>query len=178
MCNEIMTIAEGLAELKRIAKLLPKKFAIISKYSSKMQANPDTIKNQEQYVAEQKQSILDLLERYKRIKLAIEQANLNNYFEFNGKKYSVREALLYKHYLFALYERLYDSFNDNEAKKQISEMRISSSISAEQLIKMNMVPKLYYDERQLQKEKEELLLLMSKIDALIDMVNHSNNITI
>jgi len=58
---ETMTVAEALTELKRIAKLLPRRFNDIGQYCSKRKGAPDTIEHQADYVKEQRQSAEDLI---------------------------------------------------------------------------------------------------------------------
>ena len=174
--TETMTVAEWLSELKRIKKLLPHRFVNILKYSSKMEAASESIKNQQAYVNKQKQSAISLLERYEEVTMKIEESNLVKGFEFESKFYTIRQAILYKHFLSAQYTLLYDSFKPHTAEMQIMEQ--GSSLTPEQKVSFNMVPQLYYKERDIQASKEDLITLMAKINTLIDASNHSNTITI
>ncbi len=175
--NKTMSVAEGLRELERIDELFDQRTMEIGKYCSKWKDAKDIITNQKDYVDEQAQSARDLITDYKNIKLAINQSNIDTTFEFNGVTYSVAEAILYKQGIKNLYTRLYNAFHDNTARRQISEQR-TGGLTEEHLVKLDLVPQLYYDPKVIQKEKEDLLTLMSHLDSLIDKANHNTEITV
>jgi hypothetical protein len=185
MTEEKISISEALAEIKRINKLLPSKYATIERYASKKQNSRDEIVGQKAYVAEQRQSVEDLLKRMKNIKLAIAKANLETFFDFKGKRYSIAEALLYKSKGFSLrgeYEKMWMSFNNTNGVRQLMEFRGSRALeqqfSAEELAKIDMIPELYYSPPEIQKQKDDLLEFMSMIDAIIDRCNHQTIIVL
>lgn len=175
--TEILTVAEGLRELKRIRDLLDQRYANISRYCSKHKGSKDEIDKQQEYVEKQTQSAKDLIVRYQNIKLAIAKVNLETTFDFQNVTYSVAQAILYKQFLKEMYSNLYNSFTSYNAERQLSSIRMSG-LSDEQLEKYELIPELYYDERIVQKDKEDLLMLMSYLDALIDKANHATSITI
>lgn len=177
---EKLSLADCLAELKRIDSILDKRFINIKKYSSKRRGSKDLIENQKDYVREQSQSARDLLTRYKNIKLAMQTANLVATFEYNGKTYSIAEAMLYKQYLHKKYARLYYSFSPDQANIQIDRFirTLGGNITQEMAEKLDLVPEIFYNERHVEKESEDLLTLMSYIDKLIDKTNHSTYIEI
>jgi len=169
-----LTIAEGLKELKLIDKKLRVRYDNIRQYSSKMKGAPDSIEKQDEYVKERRQSAEDLLKNYSAIKMAIQKANLEASFEFKGKTYTLAEAILWKHYLSEHYNALYGAFTAMTARGQIEGERAHrAGLSEDELVKIGMVPHLFYDEREIQERKEELLELTAYIDALIDKTNHS-----
>ena len=55
--------------------------------------------------------------------------------------------------------------------------RIIQGIGAEQAAKLDFIPELYYDEKAVQKRKEDLLELKLNLDACIDKANHATKIT-
>jgi hypothetical protein len=190
---EKLTIAEAMEETKRIDKLLDQRFQYISRYCSKKKGTVDEIKNQAEWMKEQVQSARDLMERYKAIKLAIGISNTVNGFDFNGKHYTIAEALLYKNYLskngIGKLDQFLNSFNKNTAEAQLAnwnnaiartaqETSKSGAELSKQLEEMNLVAELFYDEKKIIKEKEDLLELMSKMNVLIDKSNHSTSIEI
>jgi hypothetical protein len=178
--TEKMTIAEGLKELKRIDSLLTQRFALIMRYCSKKKNSRDEIEKQQEYVKEQTQSAIDLLKRYSTIKLAIQQANLSASFTFGEKQYTLAEAILYKQYLYERYGLLWNSFTNNNAQMQLqyAQTRQYANLTPEQLEKIDMIPELYYDEKHVQQQKEELMALKLNMDSLIDKTNHATTIEV
>ena len=186
---ETMTVAEALTELKRIAKLLPRRFNDIGQYCSKRKGAPDTIEHQADYVKEQRQSAEDLIERYAKIKNAIVASNLKTFIVWKNTTMSVYDAIIWKSnvrnrtgtsisdYL----EALYASFHDNMGEHQIEQyMRYKSMgrLEEEEMEKLELVVERYYNPREIKDRQEELLELRARIDALIDASNHSTHIEI
>ena len=178
--SKTLTLAEALRELKRVDKLLQQRYANIRRYCSKRKGTQDEISNQKGYVADQFQSAKDLLVYYTQIRLNLNRANLEATFTFDKKTYTIAEAILYKQYLNTEYNKLYGSFVASNAQSQMSQIRIQTNVgfTPEQLVALNMVPELYYNEKAMQRAREQLLLLMSTIDAKIDSTNHKTTITI
>jgi hypothetical protein len=174
-----LTIAEGLQELKRIVKILESRRNYIIRYCSKKKGSRDEIEKQAEFVKAQFKSALDLITRYKDVKTEIQKANLTASFTFNGKKYTLSEAILYKQFLNAQYTALYNSFNTSTAQAHLLiYQRAFGNLTPEQLEKIDMVPELYYDEKQIIKNKEDLIGLMANMDALIDKTNHATTINV
>jgi dTDP-4-amino-4,6-dideoxygalactose transaminase len=174
-----LTIAEGLQELKRIVKILESRRNYITRYCSKKKGSQDEIEKQAEFVKAQFKSALDLITRYKDVKTEIQKANLTASFTFNGKKYTLSEAILYKQFLNAQYTALYNSFNTSTAQAHLLiYQRAFGNLTPEQLEKIDMVPELYYDEKQIIKNKEDLIGLMANMDALIDKTNHATTINV
>lgn len=177
--SETMTIQDGLTELKRIHKLLETRRDNIRRYSSKKRGNKDEIEKQQEFVNEQFQSAKDLLQRYLNIKLAINVSNLSTIIVFKGKEFSVAEGILFKQRVYQAWTQLYESFSPSTGLSQISEFRRNiGGLTAEQLEKLDFVPELLYDEKEILKLKEENLDLYAYIDALIDKSNHATTIEI
>jgi len=175
------TVAEAMVELKLIMKKIETKMANIKRYSSKAKMIEDEKKDQEEYVKEHLQSAEDLIQRYTKIKLAIQKSNLETSFEFQNKTYSVAEAILFKQGLLDLYEKLWDSLSDSTGKSQINEYLRKfgmGTMSEEALAKIELVPYLFYDEKMKEKKLEELLELRSYLDRLIDKSNHNTIINV
>ena len=179
-----MSIAEGLQELKLVAQKLQQRRTNISRYGSKRRGTKDEVEKQKDFVKEQNQSALDLIKRYRDIKLAIAKSNIETTFEFNGITYSIAEAILYKQGIDRMYNNLYLSFTANNALQQIREhsrmIGVTTNVlgSEEMLETLDLIPELYYDEKDVQKNREDLLEFMSKINALIDKANHNTSITV
>ena len=176
-----MTIAEAMVELKLIVKKIETRTVNINKYSSKAKMIEDEIEDQEKHVKELLQSSEDLIKRYTNIKLAIQKSNLESTFEFQGKTYSVAEAILMKQGLLDLREKLWNSLSTSAGKAQINEYLRKfgmGTMSDEALEKIELVPFLFYDEKMKQKKLEELLELRSYLDRLIDKANHNKVINI
>jgi len=179
---EEMTIADALTELKRIKKLLDKRYANIGRYSSKRRGAKDEVENQKKYIDEQFQSANDLIERYKDIKLAINKSNLETMLEFEGKTFSVAEGILFKQQFYEMKNGLYNSFTPNVGTHQVN-LYIRSiggvgSLTQEQLEKLDLIPELLYDEKRMQGFKEGNLNLYSFMDALIEKSNHNTQISL
>ena len=108
--------------------------------------------------------------------------NLVTSFEYNSKDYTIAEAILYKQQLEEYLNTLLNAFTDRTAQAQLSSYRnliqATASINEEVLKGMNLVPELYYDEKKINKEKEDLLDFMAHINALIDRSNHLTTIEI
>ena len=187
------TVAEAMVELKLIMKKIETKMANIKRYSSKAKMIEEYLswlglkslelyqRSPEEYVKEHLQSAEDLIQRYTKIKLAIQKSNLETSFEFQNKTYSVAEAILFKQGLLDLYEKLWDSLSDSTGKSQINEYLRKfgmGTMSEEALAKIELVPYLFYDEKMKEKKLEELLELRSYLDRLIDKSNHNTIINV
>ena len=176
-----MTVAEAMEELKLVNKKFLNNLELLKKYSSKAKKNEETIKDQEQYVKSLIQSSKDLVDRYIRIKLEIQKSNLNSMIEFKSKKYSVAEAILLKQGLIDWKERLWNSISENEAERQIKRLLEAMgrlTLTEEALEKLDLVPHLFYDEKEKQEKLDELLELRSYIDRSIEKSNHQSRISI
>jgi len=176
-----MTVAEALTELKRIAKLSARRNRNIARYSSKKKGDPDEVEGQKAWIAAQYQSAKDLIERWTKIKLAINDSNLETIIEFEGKKFSVAEAILFKQQLYEMKNNLLNSFTPKTGQDQIRTHLGAIGrldLTKEEMTAINMVPELMYNEAEMIKAKEDLLNLYSFIDALIEKSNHNTVITI
>jgi len=177
-----MTIADGLNELKRIEKVVLKKQATISRYCSKRKGEKDEVENQKKFVKETAQSARDLLTRHGTIKLAINKSNLETMVHFEGKDMSVAELILYKQKYHGLRVAYLNAFHANNGRNQVQNfattLGMRGSMSEEQAIKFDLVPELYYDEKQLIKDKEEALNLYAYTDSLIEKSNHKTFIEV
>lgn len=176
-----MTVAEALTELKRIVKLSAKRNQNIRRYSSKKRGELDEVESQKKWIAAQYQSAKDLIKRWTKIKLAMNDSNLQTIIEFEGEKFSVAEALLFKQQLYEMNNNLLNSFTPETGLNQIR-IHLDNigrlNLNEEQMAAINMVPELMYDEAKMIKEKEDLLNIYSFIEALIEKSNHNTVITI
>ena len=176
-----MTVADALTELKRIVKLSEKRNQNIVRYSSKKRGELDEIEGQKKWIAAQYQSAKDLIERWTKIKLAMNVSNLGTIIEFEGSKFSVAEAILFKQQLYEMKNNLLNSFTPETGLNQIR-FHMGNigrlNLTEEELSAINMVPELMYDEAEMIKAKEDLLNLYSFIDALIEKSNHNTVINI
>ena len=176
-----MTIADALTELKRIKKLIDKRVQIITRYSSKRRGGKDEVENQRRFIDSESQSVKDLITRYKDIKLAINKSNIETILNFEGKQFSVAEAILFKQQFYKMNETLYNAFNPNTGNTQVNQYaRIMGTVqlTEEQAEKLDLVPELLYDEKQILKLKEDNLNLFSFADALIEKSNHNTYISL
>jgi len=177
-----LTIADALTELKRIKKLIDKKVGIITRYSSKRRGGKDEVENQKKFIASEGQSVRDLITRYKDIKLAINNSNLETVLNFEGKQFSVAEAILFKQQFYQMNETLYNAFTSNTGINQVNQyarlMGAGMQLTPEQAEKLDLVPELLYDEKKILKAKEENLSLYSFADALIEKSNHKTFISL
>jgi len=172
-----MTKAEAIQELKRIDKQVDRLCARITRYSSKVAVLPDEIERQQAQVDGWKQAVGDLLDRYTKIRLALNASNLVTTFVFKEREYSIAKAILYKQYLALKYTKLMESFNDSTAQKQLGRMSVSG-IPSDKMEAAMIVPKLFYKEDEINQAKDALLELMAHLDAKIDASNHATTITI
>lgn len=179
---EELTIADALTELKRIKKLLLKRNEYIARYSSKKRGNKDEIENQKDFIAQTFQSAKDLIQRFTDIKLAINKSNLETTITFKENTLSVAEAILFKQQFYQMRTDLYNSFGPAVGLAQVNAyvraIGALGTLSQEQLEKLDMVPELLYDEKQMINLREENLSLYSFIDALIEKANHNTTISI
>jgi len=176
-----MTVAEALTELKRIAKLLLKRNKNIRRYSSKKKGELDEVEGQKAWIEAQYQSAKDLIKRWTAIKLAMNTSNLETIIEFEGEKFSVAEAILFKQQLYEMKKDLLESFTP-ERGQQLIQAHMSQvgrmELSEEERAAINLVPELMYSEAEMIKAREDLLNLYSFIDALIESSNHNTVIDI
>ncbi len=175
-----MTVAEALTELKRIVKLSTKRNQNIRRYSSKKRGEMDEITGQKKWIEAQHQSAKDLLERWTKIKLALNDSNLQTVIEFEGSRFSVAEAILFKQQLYEMKNNLLNSFTPDTGLDQIRTHmgNLRPDLTEEEMKGANLVPELMYDEAEMIKAKEDLLSLYSFIDALIEQSNHKTVITL
>jgi len=175
-----MTVAEALTELKRIVKLSTKRNQNIRRYSSKKRGEMDEITGQKEWIEAQYQSAKDLIERWTKIKLALNDSNLRTIIEFEGEKFSVAEAILFKQQLYEMKNNLLNSFTPDTGLDQIRTHMgsLRPDLTEEEMKGANLVPELMYDEAEMIKAKEDLLSLYSFIDALIEQSNHKTVITL
>jgi len=178
-----LTVADALTELKRIKKLLGKRVQIISRYSSKRRNGKDEILNQKKFIESETKSAVDLITRYKDIKLAINKSNIETILDFEGKQFSVAEAILFKQQFYEMNEDLYKAFTSNTGINQVNQYvqslgGVGRQFSEEQMEKLDFVPELLYDEKKVLKLKEDNLNLYSFVDALIEKSNHNTYISL
>jgi len=180
-----MTIADALTELKRLKKLHTKRCRDIRRYSSKKRGNPDEIEGQRAWVDSQFQSAKDIEERYKRIKLLINESNLETKIEFEQDVFTVAEAILFKQMFYEMREDLLNSFTPDTGAKQVNDYihtkttgRGMMDLDNDEREAINLVPELFYEEATILKLKDDNLNLYSFIDALIEKSNHNTVITI
>lgn len=179
MVKRELTLAEGLKELKIKLNKADMLFFEIRKYSSKMKDAPDIREKQQEHVRQLRQAAEDTLRDINNLKMAIQTANLEATFEFNGKTWTLAEAIYWKQTLKKYYENLWDSFTTETADVQIRAWKHAkaANLSQEDLATFNIVPHLFYNEDEIKEKKYELLALVEYIDALIDKVNHSTLIS-
>ena len=175
-----MTVAEALTELKRIAKLLKRRNQNIRRYSSKKKGELDEVEGQRAWVDAQYQSAQDLIVRWTKIKLSMNASNLVIRINFEGKEFTVAEAILFKQKLYEMREALLNSFSPEQGISQVKAHATirPGNLTPEELVKIDLVPELMYDEAEILKEKDDILNLYSFIDALIEKSNHNTVITI
>lgn len=188
--TDTMTVAEGLSEIKRIVKLLPRRNMNITRYCSKRKGSTDEIDHQRDYVNEQRQSAEDLIKRMVSIKINIMKSNLETTVTWKDKTMSVAEAILFKSNVGGrltsvkrLYDSLYNSFDTENADAQIEQYaRLKGyrpgMMTEEEQEKLEISPERYYNEREVQGKIEELIELAAMLDALIDSSNHKTTITV
>jgi len=101
---------------------------------------------------------------------------------FEGKDMSVAELILYKQKYHGLRVAYLNAFHANNGRNQVQNfattLGMRGSMSEEQAIKFDLVPELYYDEKQLIKDKEEALNLYAYTDSLIEKSNHKTFIEV
>ena len=176
-----MTVAEALTELKRIVKLSIKRNQNILRYSSKKRGELDEVEGQKKWIVAQYQSAKDLIELWTKSNLTMNDSNLRTTIEFEGEKFSVAEAILFKQQLYEMKNDLLNSFKPDTGLNQIRTYMGNIGrldLTEEELAAANLVPELMYDEAEMIKAKEDLLNLYSFIDALIEKSNHNTVITI
>jgi hypothetical protein len=184
-----MTVAEGLNEVKRIYALVVKRGQNIKRYSSKVRKEPDELDHQQEYIDGQRKSAEDLIERYLKIKEAIEASNLQEevvYIPKSGKeiRVTVARALLYKQDrgAFEMLQNLYMSFSiqthANQLNNYVQARAGKIPLTEEDLEKLDLVAHRFYDEKEIMQKLEDLDEFKAKLDVLLDASNHKTTITI
>lgn len=176
-----MLVAEAMAEVKRIGKLLPTRFDNIRRYSSKKKDSDDERDNQKDYVASQRNSAEDLIKRRTAIMLAIKESNLNTMIVYDSQEMSVAEAIIWKQSVYDLENKLYTSFDDSNGRSQVYEFASTVGMSTNRMDddtkeKFNLVPELLFDKDEIDKKIEDLEKKKLMLDMLIDGSNHKTMI--
>jgi len=178
-----MSIAEGLNELKRINSTLELRYQNIRDYCSKRHNSKDKIEHQAEFVKSEEKSARDLLDRYTRIKMAINKSNLTTILQYKTYNLSVAEAILFKNYIAEQENKLLEQFTDRIAKQEIDDHRYALSVTSQkldsaQLMALDLVPELYYEPKRILMEREKIIDFLGKVDFLIDASNHKTMITV
>jgi hypothetical protein len=169
-----INIADGLKEQKVLAKKMTVTARNLRRYSSKKKGQPDLIEKQKEYVRSERQKYEDLLKNWTAIKLAIQRANLDTYIEYKEIKMNLAEAIIWKQGRKETESLLWNSFTSEAADEQIGQAKMVAEklgLTEAQMVEVNIVPELYYDEREIQSKKESLLEFEGRVDALIDAAN-------
>jgi hypothetical protein len=180
---ETMTIADALSELKRIKKLIPKKYQHLRVYSSKRRGGKDLIDSQAKFVKSETKAALDLITRFKTIKRAINTSNLQTYITLDKESMTVGDAILYKQQYKEMYDMLWDSFTPDTGNQQIAQYSRTigvspGGLSEEQLAALDLVPQLLYNAKNVIKQQEHHMKMYAEADKLIEKSNHVTTITI
>jgi len=179
---EELTIADALTELKRIKKILAVRAQNITRYSSKRKGGRDEIEKQRKFIDGEFQSAKDLITRYEDIKLAINASNLETMITFEEDTFSVANAILFKQQFYEMNMGILNAFSQNTGKRQVNEyartINLSGNMTQEQLEKLDLIPELLYDEKEIIGAREQQLSLYSFIDALIEKSNHNTQISV
>jgi hypothetical protein len=179
---EKMTVAEGLAELKRILNLLQKRYVNITNYCSKRRGSKDEIENQREFINSETQSALDLIKRYGLIKVAIEKSNTETSVTYKDTTMTIAEAIIFKRTMMTEYGKLFNSFRPDKGAAQINDfarltgLNTRGTLEKETIEKLDLIAELYYDPKLVMKSVEDLNELYSHLDVLIDMSNHATSI--
>jgi hypothetical protein len=91
-----MTITEGLAEIKLIAKKVASKQTFVLEHLVREDHVEDPLKDGPATIAKELQSIGDLYRRIMDIRAAIAKANIQNEIEIDGNKRSIYDWLTWK----------------------------------------------------------------------------------
>lgn len=181
-------IADGLREIKLLEKRMDVTAFQIKKYCSKKRGQPDEVKKQAEHVESLRQKFKDLLKNWTVFKLAIQKANLKTYIEFVSDsegakriKMSLAEAILWKGVRGGhagrkeMEKLLWRSFTTDTAEEQIGRVRVvleREGVSPAEMAAANIVPELLgWEQLEVQAEKEFIMELEGRIDALIDAAN-------
>jgi len=169
-----LNIADGLKELKVLAKKMVVTAQNIRNYSSKKKGQPDLIEKQQEFVRSERQKYEDLLRNWTAIKLSIQRANLDTNIEYKEIRMTLAEAIIWKQGKKDMEYTLWNSFTSQAADTQIGQAKMVAEklgLTEAQMVEVNIVPELYYDEREIQAKKEILLEFQGRVDALIDAAN-------
>lgn len=181
-------IADGLREIKLLEKRMGVAAFEIRKYCSKKKGAEDEIKKQAEHVKSLRQKYKDLLKNWTGFKLAIQKANLKTFIEYvsdtdskRNIKMSLAEAIMWKGVKGAhagrkeMERTLWSSFTTQKAEEQIRNIRVileREGMSPGELAAANIVPELLgWEQLEVQAEKEFIMELEGRIDALIDAAN-------
>lgn len=181
-------IADGLREVKLLEKRMLVVSREIRKYCSKKKGQPDAILKQADHVISLRQKYKALLDNWTGFKLAIQRANLETYIEYvsdsdikRSIKMPLAEAILWKGIMGGhagrrqMEKNLWNSFTTDTAEEQIRNIRVileREGMSPGELAAANIVPELLgWEALEVQAEKEFILELEGRIDALIDAAN-------
>ncbi len=87
---------------------------------------------------------------------------------------NLAEAIIWKQGRKEMESLLWNSFTSEAADEQIGQAKMVAEklgLTEAQMVEVNIVPELYYDEREIQSKKESLLEFEGRVDALIDAAN-------
>ena len=180
---DTMTIADALTELKRIKKIMPRKIANISIYSSKRRGAKDQIEGQAKFVKSETKAVLDLIKRFESIKGAVNASNLEATIVLDGETMTVGHSILFKQQYKEMYETLYNAFTPTTGQRQVDQHARylgsnMANFSDKQLADLDLIPELLYKEKTVIAKKEHYLNMYSEADRLIEKSNHATTITV
>jgi len=165
-----MKIIEALKELKIIEKKMTKNTDMIGEYASILSTEKAAFgdeKSQAKKVQELIQSNRDLMERYLKLKKAIEKTNLVVSVEIGGVKYPISDALTIKRKLAAGMIGTYNALTTRAAESRIGIRRMQSSSEPGQVVAVVRL----YDEKEKLAGLSLWQDLYDNIESRLEVVN-------
>lgn len=170
--KKTVTITEALAEIKLLVKKVEDKQNNICNYVAMPSDRRDPLDKQggsEAYVAQEMQSVDDILERIVQIRLAINERNSATVLEVNGVKKTVAEWLIWdRDYFPSAIEGLRKVFmriNSERAKLTRSGLQATGQIKGADDIIVNL------SEKDLMAKIENLNDTSGKLDGMLSLNN-------
>lgn len=175
-----ITITEALAELKTIAKKITSKQQAILQYLYRDSVLRDPLEasgGSRTYIAQERQSLKDLRQRYADIRMAIYAANGTTQLDVQGTVRTVAEWLVWKREIHKLHA---DELN--AIANTVKNIRSKVAAMGKQFTNTESTdPKdviANIDEAGVLREAEELATIMSTLDGKLSLINATTKIVV
>lgn len=169
-----MKIIEALKELPLIEKRIAQMISDINQYASLISSEEPALGTEDAHkkkVKGLKQKAFDLIRHYEKIKNTLEKTNCKVVVEIEGVKKTIREWITVRKDTGKLYSAVFDAFNIKHATDLLNSVRIDVTKEG-----VNVSLKRMYSEDEIKQEREKSDLIISRIDAALEVVNATTDL--